>query len=362
LECIELPFEKKNDDEICELAQKWIGENCGLEDLLKDDNENMLEVLADPAICTMRLWKDINKAKLIGNAFKAYLQKEHCKLALGAWMESQEIQKEQNAVNLAVLRYCAEGNLYAVLREWFWQEDNMDTICETLKRDSSDVRVYVQTKENYMKKEPASICCTCGFAEQLTMDHHDVGVASGESAKNTHKSIRESFNSPFWPMVLFVGRGAQEGLDFHRYCLRIMHLTLPKGAVSFDQRQGRIDRFHSLLVRRRACELLGLNVSNKQDINSAVFDTLESWKSQLDCPDIWKNDQIFPHWQIKELDEKYQSVHHFERIISVLPYTDEFDEYIQAMKQLNSYRSTIGSADINLPEEYLDLMIDLSAG
>ena len=164
-------------------------------------------------------------------------------------------------------------------------------------------------------------------------------------------------------MVLFVGRGAQEGFDFHKYCLRIMHLTLPKGAVSFDQRQGRIDRFHSLLVRRRACELLGVTVSPKGNVNEIVFQTLEEWKNDPDCkcPDLWKNDQIFPHWQIKEIDGTYQSAHHFERVISMLPYTDEVDEYHRAIQQLNSYRSTIGSADTELPEEYRDLMIDLTA-
>ena len=38
--------------------------------------------------------------------------------------------------------------------------------------------------------------------------------------------------------------------------MRMMHLTLPRGAVSYEQRRGRIDRYQSLLVRRRADELL----------------------------------------------------------------------------------------------------------
>jgi len=66
--------------------------------------------------------------------------------------------------------------------------------------------------------------------------------------------LNEAFNSPFYPMILFAGRGAQEGLDFHKYCRKNDHMTIPKGAASFDQRQGRIDRFRGLLVRERAFE------------------------------------------------------------------------------------------------------------
>ena len=91
----------------------------------------------------------------------------------------------------------------------------------------------------------------CSFADRLTGDIGDVGSGDNEEAIS---ACAERFSSPFWPMVMFAGRGAQEGMDFHQYCLKIMHMTIPRGAVSFDQRNGRIDRFRSLLVRRRAAE------------------------------------------------------------------------------------------------------------
>lgn len=375
---LQLPFEQ-DDVDITTLAGWEIPEQSSLDDIqtlwLKGEQPRTnntliaLAALADPAVCVMRLWKELGDAKTIAKAFKAYLLKEHSQLALCAWMAEKKIPHSQEDVNLAVLQYCAEGNLLAVFREWFSVGKFSDTktrcaeVCECLLRTKSKVKVYVQTKDNYLKQGvgQAGILCSCGFAEQLTSDHLDVGTKTGSKAENAHDGIMDAFNSPFWPMVLFVGRGAQEGLDFHNYCLRIMHLTLPRGAVSFDQRQGRIDRFRSLLVRRRAAEVIGIGCSPRIDLEDAVFQTMERWAKQSASPDVWKKDQIFPYWQIKEEPGWYESAHHFERMIPVLNYTDDMIEYQQLSAQLRSYRSTIGSADVPLPDEYRHLQIDLTA-
>lgn len=381
LKDVKLPFEEEGFD--LEKAAKTSITGSTLDEMLKeksaDEQKNLLAALADPAVAVMRLVKDEKIAREIGAAFKKYLMKEHCRLALAAWMVSHA--NVPGDLSLAVLRYCAEGNLYAVLREWFTmvnpvKESDRASICHVLTREDSkrktefDSRIWVQTQDAYSKGQGADICCPCGFAERLTMDNHDTGASADRNSDSdkddVYSVISNAFNSPFWPMTLFVGRGAQEGLDFHHYCLRIMHMTLPKGAVSFDQRQGRIDRFHSLLVRRRAAELMGVKTSGRQDVNAAVFEVLEDWKGKDDCPNVWKKDQIFPHWQIKEFFESdvvhYQSAHHFERVVSLLPYTKEKAEYIEVRNQLRNYRSTIGSADIPIPEEYRrDLMIDLTA-
>lgn len=364
-----------------EILAEWTGGQSGLTEL------QALSALADPAVCMMRLGYEEAESRKIRDAFRMYLQKEHCLLALGAWMSQRGIPPEKEAVQRAVLYYCAEGNLFAVLREWALNmkpaepdknagekekrayqkkyKEHIQLLCECLCREKSDVEVYVQTRKQYENRGrvDAGICCACGFAEQLTADHYDVGTATGTQAETAYKGIRDAFNSPFWPMVLFVGRGAQEGLDFHKYCLRIMHLTLPRGAVSFDQRQGRIDRFQSLLVRRRAKEILGIKSSARVDLESAMLQTLHKWKEGVasTCPEDWRNDQIFPDWQIKEIPELYKSRHHFQRMIAVLKYSDEMREYQQMSNQLKSYRSTIGSSDIAIPDEYRHLQIDLAA-
>ncbi|MBY5485202.1 hypothetical protein E0H36_18520 [Rhizobium leguminosarum bv. viciae] len=69
--------------------------------------------------------------------------------------------------------------------------------------------------------------------------------------------IRKAFNSPFWPHVLTTTSVGQEGLDFHIWCDRVVHWDLPRDPVDFEQREGRVDRYGSLSVRRALAEDFG---------------------------------------------------------------------------------------------------------
>lgn len=62
--------------------------------------------------------------------------------------------------------------------------------------------------------------------------------------------LRTSFNSPFWPHVLITTSVGQEGLDFHVWCDTIVHWDLPSNPVDLEQREGRVNRFGGLSVRR----------------------------------------------------------------------------------------------------------------
>ena len=42
-----------------------------------------------------------------------------------------------------------------------------------------------------------------------------------------------------------------KGLDFHNYCHQIVHWSVPKTPIAFEQRESRIDRYMSHLVRKR---------------------------------------------------------------------------------------------------------------
>ena len=64
------------------------------------------------------------------------------------------------------------------------------------------------------------------------------------------EQVRSCFNSPFWPHVLVTTSVGQEGLDFHPWCARIAHWDLPGGPVDYEQREGRIQRYAGLAVRR----------------------------------------------------------------------------------------------------------------
>ena len=69
--------------------------------------------------------------------------------------------------------------------------------------------------------------------------------------------LRHAFNSPFWPHILCTTSVGQEGLDFHKWCRRIVHWDLPADPVDFEQREGRIARYASLAVRRSLADAHG---------------------------------------------------------------------------------------------------------
>lgn len=307
-----------------------------LEKIPGEDMVTKLYSFASPAACAARLGLDEKK---LTNAFNEYFNTDGVREALWSWLYDNGYSERQEE---GILRYCAEGCLYSVLEEWSGcisessAEKRLEHICEVLSRKPSKVGVQTKEKTNGISR-------SCGFAEQLTGDINDVG--SGEDEKAV-KQFSRAFDSPFYPMVMFAGRGAQEGIDMHCYCLRIMHLTLPRGAVSYEQRNGRIDRYRSLLVRRRAAELTyGLSAEGSTaDLMERAFEYLGQNRNAT-------NNKLFPNWNI----EYQNSRHHFEELMPAWEYTEE-SCFIDTMKKmLENYRRSMGvHDDIN------DVHIDLS--
>lgn len=332
-------------------------ENCSYEidatKTMEENLQNLMEQYADEKIAYALLASPYAIAQKMGldgtsveKAFNLYFERPEIKQALFSWLECNGYTEE--TMEMGLLRYCAEGNLSAVMWEWKSNakcEFDEEYIRSILTRANG--LVHIQTKETYRDKLDG-LQRNCGFADRLTFDLKDNGEATGDASEKAYKLTQDAFNSPFYPFVLFAGRGAQEGFDFHTYCLRLMHLTLPRGAVSFDQRQGRIDRFRSLLVRRRVAELFGNPCIADENALHHMFAILEQEKRGM-VP-IWKEDEIFPNWQIKE-HETFQSKYHFERMVPVIPYTEEYLEYKQMLHHLHSYRSTIGSCGMEIDDQ-----------
>ena len=68
--------------------------------------------------------------------------------------------------------------------------------------------------------------------------------------------VRRSFNTPFWPHVLATTSVGQEGLDFHPWCSHVVHWDLTSNPLDLEQREGRIQRYASLAIRRRLAAVL----------------------------------------------------------------------------------------------------------
>ena len=86
-------------------------------------------------------------------------------------------------------------------------------------------------------------------------------------------TVRDTFNSPFRPFVLNSTSIGQEGLDFHWYCSRVIHWNLPNNPIDIEQREGRVNRYKSLVVRRRVKEVYACeSINTSSDIWTALFD------------------------------------------------------------------------------------------
>jgi hypothetical protein len=77
---------------------------------------------------------------------------------------------------------------------------------------------------------------------------------SDEQGAFHYDDLRMAFNSPFRPHLLATTSIGQEGLDFHGWCNHVVHWDLPSNPVALEQRDGRVDRYAGLAVRRALAE------------------------------------------------------------------------------------------------------------
>jgi len=88
-----------------------------------------------------------------------------------------------------------------------------------------------------------------GDAETEPVIKVDGGVAQAVPVRPDE--VRRSFNTPFWPHVLATTSVGQEGLDFHPWCSHVVHWDLSSNPLDLEQREGRVQRYAGLSVRRR---------------------------------------------------------------------------------------------------------------
>ena len=151
-----------------------------------------------------------------------------------------------------VLRYCADGNLQAVLDEYLHHLRSEES---TVVMDDKDLMALARRARDAVSMRPSRYECfdpddpsqpisfRSRFALRYGSKRHDA-----ESARQPQ--IRNAFNSPFWPFVLATTSVGQEGIDFHWWSHAVVHWNLPANPVDFEQREGRVNRFGGHAVRR----------------------------------------------------------------------------------------------------------------
>lgn len=150
-----------------------------------------------------------------------------------------------------VLKYCADGNLQAVLDEYLFHLTSVEGDSEFT---DESVVVFARRAAHALKLSPAIYTAKNPLGDADIDFRSRFAMRYGDSRQNdqSHRpsDIREAFNSPFWPFVLVSTSVGQEGIDFHPWCHNLVHWNVPSSPVDFEQRDGRVNRFRGHAVRR----------------------------------------------------------------------------------------------------------------
>ena len=231
-----------------------------------------------------------------------------------------------------VLNYCASGNIISMLEEYIYlivKGDNVETLPkivdvfgEILNLNTSNVDVDFNNGNEAIEKHKMRSHFAVAYGTK-----HTTSVKGSQRNSN----IRTVFNSPFRPFVLSSTSIGQEGLDFHYYCRKIFHWNLPHNAIDLEQREGRINRFNGLVIRKKIAEELDVDFDRVQDENI--------WKILLDKAEVVSKEDktgIMPYWFFEGGKQT------IERFVPIHEYSKDNSQYEQIKTILALYRLTFG--------------------
>lgn len=261
---------------------------------------------------------------LIADAFIAHFNKPESIAAIRLASPKSEYWRQ-------VLDYCASGNITAMLTEYIYllmdceDKKNLSAILvsleNVLKVNTSNNLVDLRHKSGRIKPYNMRTHFAVNYGTQQI---------SSDSGKDRMVNLRTVFNSPFRPFVLTSTSIGQEGLDFHYYCHKIFHWNLPHNPIDLEQREGRINRYKGLVIRRKIAE---------QIVSSDIELTDELWKNIFEKAEKLASDDksgIKPYWYLdqgKTMINRFVPIHHLSK---------DNEKYDRLKSTLALYRLTFG--------------------
>ena len=240
----------------------------------------------------------------------------------------------------SLLNYCKDGNLIETLRE-YWSIEKENFIQRAKKALACDgMNIRYQSRDSFQKNGKVNSTekyevIKCHYSMRLTDDYNDGSEADSKGIDD----VKDCFQSPFWPFVLATTSIAQEGIDLHYYCHRIYHWSIPISPVEYDQREGRINRRQSHLVRKR----------------KYYYDEKKLDEETQNCID--RSQGMMPDWYIpKRALAGCKSIPMAKRIVSFYPLSKEEGRYRILMGSLLAYRLSLGcGVDFGEAKELLEV-------
>lgn len=298
--------------------------------------------VASPSICAARMLQNIwsndttnlmNQASNIGLSILQMFNKSESQNILN------KVYGNKKKYWFQIIEYCADGNIQAMLYEYGHLLNDSGVSYEHVAERIANASGFQTTtvscqfdSDKHKKVDRHSENLRCHYAVPLGIQK------TTEEAQVRITHIRDAFNSPFKPFVLNSTSIGQEGLDFHWYCNRVVHWNLPSNPIDIEQREGRVNRYKSLVVRRRLIEFFTSHLL-KHNKKESVKD---EWKQVFDFVDAMtknsRDSDLVPYWHIP-LSE---SNNHIERIILMMPMSREVERLEQMFKALSMYRLTFG--------------------
>ena len=357
-------------------------------------------VLGSPAVCLTRSGADSFQSTALSYEFINYFNSPETTAIIE--LASNRRRNYEDDHWESVLAYCKNGNFQAMLDEYIHlltrgeglTPGRVEYIDPKQKSKGTYIKYDKPTDEFYKKltialnlhSTPYVVESYKEFCERVmgTRDeqesrtrlrtHFAVSFSKGEASEkekqngmeekgDRKENVRVAFNSPFWPFVVASTSIGQEGLDFHQYCRRIMHWNLPSNPVDLEQREGRINRFKCLAIRKNVAEKFGdvvlSDTSGEKDFWNIMFRAAEAERGD-------SQSELIPFWCFG----KNQKVK-IERILGQYPMSKDEAIYERLIKILSLYRLTLGQSrqeelleyvfkNFKEPDKLKELFLDLS--
>jgi hypothetical protein len=232
----------------------------------------------------------------------------------------------------SVLRYCADGNLEAVLDEYCFQlklelgGSGVDAHALAQITDRAIEALTLRTSR-YSPRSPAGDLAKTPITVRFALRY---GGAAKDAESVRAPEVRNAFNSPFWPFVLASTSVGQEGIDFHWWSHSVVHWNLPSNPVDFEQREGRVNRFGGHAVRKNVA------ATHRHRAIAAAKSGRNPWEAAFDAAGDHPELGEFSPWWIYPGDARV------ERLIVNFPLSRDESQYERLRNSLTLYRLMLG--------------------
>lgn len=306
--------------------------------------------VASPAVCMLRILRNSKKPQWAEEDYETFNAHEIAENIVGLFNR----RESSSAVELStpkglnyyeqVLHYCVMGNLQAVLDEYCHmidEEGQAEEIIDKMNASFITAAPYqIYTTDSYCKNGGKPLPMRRSFAFDYSKNAQEKNVKH-------NGTLQQAFNSPFRPFVLATTSVGQEGLDFHWYARKIVHWNLPSNPIDMEQREGRINRYKCLAIRRNVAKFFG----EKHSWEEMFTEADKQWR--VNSSDRYS--QMVPFWCLpKEIIKEHgDDLERIERIVPLYPMSIDEVRYKHLIDVLSLYRLTMGQPR---QEELLQLL------